>query len=167
MDLPSVFIDRSDMEKRLSFVFITMLLVSNVHAQSANNSRINAFLDFTVAIGKQEGTAAFSYVENWRLGKDRKLLLGLGLRWISYTGKEKDLFTAPATLSRTSTVPFLNVFPGHEYQNVDTFSVENPLTSSLNLSINAGYHIAQKWYVGEYNKYGEFVWIGCFPQFIV
>jgi len=100
--------------------------------------RIHAYLDFTVALGNQEGTAIFSYVRNWRLGKTGKLELGLGLRWTSYIGTKTTFYTAPANLARSSTVPFLGVFSGHEEQNIDTLTVQRPLTSSLNLSANAG-----------------------------
>ena len=129
---------------------VTVLLLSGLEttAQKSDVSRINPYLDVTVALGNQEGTAAFSYVRNWRLGKKGKPELGLGLRWTTYTGTKTAFYTAPARLSRSSSVPFLGVFSGHEEQNVDTLTIRKPFTGSLNLSANAGYRFGKKWYAG-------------------
>jgi hypothetical protein len=129
---------------------LSVLLLSGLGttAQKIESSRIHAYLDLTVALGNQEGTVAFSYVRNWRLGKVRRLELGPGLRWTSYAGSNTKFYTAPAHLARSSTVPFLGVFSGHEEQNVDTLTIKRPFTSSLNLSLNAGYRFGHKWYAG-------------------
>jgi hypothetical protein len=132
------------------FFLMAVLLLYGLEttAQKSDVSRIHPYLDFTVALGNQEGTAAFSYVRNWRLGKTGKPELGLGLRWTAYTGTKTAFYTAPARLSRSSSVPFLGVFSGHEEQNVDTLTIRKPFTGSLNLSANAGYRFAKKWYAG-------------------
>src|SRR6266404_5123430 len=119
-----------------------------VLAQENIPPHIHSYIDFTLAFGDQEGTAAGSYVRNWWLGKTRKLELGLGLRLTSYTGAKREFYTAPARLARSSTVPFVGVFSGHEYQNVDTLTVQSPFTNSLNLSANFGYRIGKKWNAG-------------------
>ncbi len=136
------------MNKKRLFFSIIIFSTLNTRAQDAIPPRIHAFVDFTIAAGNQEGTGAFSYVRNWGVGKSRKLELGLGLRWTSYLGNNREFYTAPARLARSSSVPFINVFSGHEYVNVDTLTVKRAFTSSLNLSINAGYHFARKWYAG-------------------
>jgi hypothetical protein len=136
------------MIRRLCVFFMAVIFISRVHAQNEAFPRIDAHLDLTIAAGNQEGTAAFSYVRNWRLGQARRLELGFGLRSTTYTGTQKEFYTAPASLARTSTVPFVNVFSGHAYQNVDTLTVATPFTTSLNISLNAGYRLGNKWYVG-------------------
>lgn len=136
------------MKMRGWIFFMAVLFITKAQAQIETLPRIDAFLDLTVAAGNQEGTAAFSYVRNWRLGKSRKLELGLGARFTSYVGTNKEFYTAPARLARSSTVPFVNVFSGHTYQNVDTLTVARPFTNSLNLSLNAGYRLGNKWYLG-------------------
>lgn len=135
---------------KVSVLFLLIIIAAGkpAFAQENTTHRIHSYLDFSVAFGDQEGTAALSYVRNWRLGKTRKLELGLGLRWTSYTGTKREFYTAPASLARSSTVPFVGVFSGHEYQNVDTLTVQTPFTSSLNLSANLGYRIGKKWYAG-------------------
>lgn len=131
------------------FFFLTICYTGlEVQAQQTIVARIHYYVDFTAAIGNQEGTAAFSYVRNWRLGKTKKLELGFGLRLTSYLGTNKEYYTAPASLARSSTVPFLGVFSGHEYQNVDTLTVQRPFTNSLNLTANVGYRFGKKWYAG-------------------
>lgn len=136
------------MKIKLFLILILFAGTFNAHAQQSGPPRIHAYLDLTFAIGNQEGTAAFSYIRNWRLGKTRKLDLGLGLRWTSYAGVKREFYTAPASLARSSTVPFIGVFSGHEDQNIDTLTVQRPFTNSLNLSANAGYRFGKKWYVG-------------------
>jgi len=132
-----------------NFLLVVLLLTGlETTAQKIESSHIHEYLDFTVALGNLEGTVTFSYVRNWRLGKTGRLELGPGLRWTSYTGSNRNFYTAPANLARSSTVPFLGVFSGHEEQNVDTLTVKHPFTSSLNLSVNAGYRLGKKWYAG-------------------
>ena len=136
------------MRIRLFYLLVICFAGSNLRAQQEQAPRIHAFLDFTAAFGNQEGTASFSYVRNWRLGKMRKLEIGLGARLTSYYGVKREFYTAPANLARSSTVPFVIVFAGHEEQNLDTLTVQRPFTNSLNLSANFGYRFGRKWYAG-------------------
>jgi hypothetical protein len=136
------------MNFKILFFLIMVIAGGSACAQENNPTRIHSYLDLTLAFGDQEGTAAFSYIRNWRLGKAGRLELGLGLRWTSYAGNKREFYTAPARLARSSTVPFVGVFSGHEYQNVDTLTVQRPLTNSLNLSINGGYRFGKKWRAG-------------------
>lgn len=127
------------------FVFIS----TTVSAQEVNElPRTNLFVDFTATIGASQQTLAASYVHNWRLGKKRKFELGLGLRNTAYFGVKKDFWTAPADPARGSSVPFIVVVSSQEIQNWDTLTVQRPLTNSLNLSANFGYHINKKLYAG-------------------
>jgi hypothetical protein len=146
------------MNFRVFFFLLIAIESESAFAQDNILPRIHSYLDFTVALGNQEGTAAVSYVRNWRLGKARKLELGLGLRWTSYTGSKREFYTAPASLARSSTVPFAGVFSGHEYQNVDTLTVQTPFTNSLNLSLNGGYRFGKKWRVGANIDLIGFTW---------
>jgi hypothetical protein len=141
---------RTGMAKNFKTLFFLMMVIAGGSAYAQENipPRIHCYLDLTLAFGDQEGTAAFSCVRNWRLGKSEKLELGFGLRWTSYTGSKKEFYTAPARLARSSTVPFIGVFSGHEDQNVDTLTVESPFTNSLNLSVNGGYRFGKKWRAG-------------------
>jgi len=138
--------------RKISFRFflITMIAisVSNLHAQKKDVSNINQYLDFAVAFGNHEGTATFSFVHGWRFSKKKKLEAGFGLRATSYVGSKREFYTAPARLARSTTVPFAIVFAGHEEENLDTLTVQRPFTIAVNLSVNAGYYISERWYAG-------------------
>jgi hypothetical protein len=109
----------------------------------------NRFLDLSGTIGKDQGTVAFSYVHNWRTGKKKKFELGIGGRWTTYFGTKKDFVTAgPASLTRTSTIPFLIVFSDLQEENLDTLNVQRPLVNAINASFNMGYHFTPKLYGG-------------------
>jgi hypothetical protein len=110
--------------------------------------RINKFADFSATIGSSQQTLAASYVHNWRIGKKRRFELGIGLRNTAYFGVKKDFWTAPASVARSSSVPFLVVVSGQETQNWDTLSVQRPFTNSLNVTANFGYHLSRRWYAG-------------------
>jgi hypothetical protein len=129
---------------KLTFIVTAILLMPSfpIWAQS---TKMNRLIDLTANLGNSEGTVAFSYINNWKTGKARKLELGLGLRLTSYTGHNRDFTTAPARLSRSTTTPFLTVLSGQETQNWDTLTVQRPFVNSLNLSANVGYNFSAHW----------------------
>ena len=130
-------------------IILLVLICNAVSAQETNElPRTNRFVDFTATIGASQQTLAASYVHNWRVGKRRKFELGLGLRNTAYFGVKKDFWTAPADVARGSSIPFIVVVSSQETQNWDTLTVQRPLTNSLNLSANFGYHINKKLYAG-------------------
>lgn len=120
----------------------------NLTAQEKPRININQFLDFSSAVGSLEGTFSFSYVHNWKIGKQKKLEAGLGARLSSYFGNNKEFYTANARLARSTTIPFVIVFAGHEEKNIDTLTVKGPFTTSLNISANFGYNFSSRWYGG-------------------
>jgi hypothetical protein len=134
--------------KRTSLVTaIAFLALTVAHGQEKQPQRINRFVDLAGTIGSSQGTAALSYVYNWRLGKKRKWEAGIGARLTSYFGTKKDFTTAPGRLARSTTVPFVIVFAGQETQNWDTLTVQRPFINSVNISANFGYNFNEKWSV--------------------
>ena len=139
------------MKKRARIFFIIAAITAlglDGQAQQKPLPHINQYIDFATAVGSSEGTAAFSFVHDWRFGKRKRLEAGLGLRLTSYIGSKKEFYTAPARLARSTTVPFAIVFAGHEEKNIDTLTVQRPFTTSLNLSVNLGYYFSQRWFAG-------------------
>ena len=122
--------------------------VFQLQAQEKPLPRIGQSADITLTAGNAQGSAAVSYVHNWRLGQTRKWELGLGGRLTSYLGKKQDFITAPARLSRSITTPFLIVFAGQKTENWDTLTVRSPFTTSVNITANIGYHFNARWYAG-------------------
>ncbi|MEP7164363.1 MAG: hypothetical protein ABI741_06710 [Ferruginibacter sp.] len=133
--------------KKYLLIISVLFAVSTTNAQN-RSSRIDQFVDLTGTIGKYQGTAAASYVHNWKIGKRKKWEAGLGLRWTSYFGTKTDFTTAPARLARTNTIPFLIFFAGQRTDYQDTLTVQRPLTNSVNISINLGYNFSRKWNAG-------------------
>jgi hypothetical protein len=129
---------------------LLVILVSHcAYAQDTKQlPRTSRFADFTATIGASQQTLAASYVHNWRIGPKRKFELGLGLRNTAYFGVKKDFWTAPADVARGSSVPFVVVVSKQKIENWDTLTVQRPLTNSLNLTANFGYHIGRKFYAG-------------------
>jgi hypothetical protein len=126
---------------------ILSLFVSVSRAQKQKS--VSQFIDLSGTIGQDQGTGALSYVYNWKTGKRKKFELGAGLRWTTYAGTKKEFYTAgPASLTRTSSVPFLIVFAGINEENIDTLVVQRPLIHALNLSFNMGYQFTKRIYGG-------------------
>lgn len=137
--------------KRISFILIPafiLLLTNTVYSQQARPAAVNRFVDFSATAGSNEGAITASYVYNWRLGKKRKLEIGAGGRLTSYFGTKKEFYTALARLARSTTFPFVIVFAGHEEENIDTLTVQRPLTFFANVSINFGYNFTPRLYGG-------------------
>lgn len=134
------------------FIYSVLLITFSVPVfaqQSFSTSTTNTFVDLTATGGKNQGTVAASYVYNFRIGKNKKIEAGFGLRNTSYFGRKKDFITAgPARLTRTSTTPFLIFFAGQREENFDTLVVQRPFTNSLNATIHLGYNINDNFYAG-------------------
>jgi len=107
-----------------------------------------AFIDFGSTIGRDQGSVSAAFTYKWKLGEKRKLELGVGARYTGYFGKKKDYITAPASLARTTSFPFLIVFAGQREENFDTLTVQRPFVNSLNITFNLGYALGPKWYAG-------------------
>ena len=136
------------MKKGLT-VIVSLVLLSASGMSQNNLSPRSHFADVTGTVGASQGTGAAGYVHNWRIGKKRKIEAGLGIRWTTYGGTKKDFLTAgPAKKTRTHTTPFLIFFAGQEEQNFDTLTIQRPQTNSLNLTVNLGYNLSEKWYAG-------------------
>lgn len=135
--------------KKIGIVLLLLLPFSVVMAQSKPEKRIHQYADLAVTAGASQGTAALSYVHNWKIGKKKNWEIGIGARLTSYFGTKKEYVTAgPARLTRSFTTPFLIFFAGQETQNWDTLTVQRPFTNSLNASINLGYQFNKKWSAG-------------------
>ena len=135
------------MKKTLFFISL-ISAVTFSYAQQKSVPKINQFVDVAATAGSDQGSVAASYVYNWRLGQKRKFEVGIGGRVTTYFGTKKDYLTAAPKLARSTTFPFIIVFAGQEEQNFDTLTVQRPLTTSVNLAINLGYHISNRWYAG-------------------
>lgn len=126
-------------------LLFSLLISVTCNGQTTDQSRLNRYLDFTAAAGKSQITGALSYVHNWKLGKNKRIEAGLGLRLTNATSRNLDYTTAgPARLTRSFTTPFLIFFAGQKTENWDTLSLNKSSINSLNVTINLGYNFTQK-----------------------
>ena len=137
------------MKKNMIFLLMFLASMGNSYSQQSKAINNSQFVDLAGTVGASQGTVAASYVYNWKLGRNKKLEIGIGGRWTTYYGSKKDFLTAgPAKYTRSFTVPFLIFFAGQEEQNFDTLTLQRPLTHSINATINLGYSFNPKWYIG-------------------
>jgi hypothetical protein len=135
--------------KRIIWIIGVIGLLPIAGSTQIVRNRTSQYIDVAGTVGASQGTIATSFVHNWKVGKAKKLELGIGGRVTGYFGSKKDFITAgPAKYTRSFTVPFIIFFAGQEEQNFDTLSVQRPFTVSLNAMVNLGYNFSPKWYAG-------------------
>jgi hypothetical protein len=134
------------MKKIIFPVVLLLILSADISAQSIALNKTNQLADITGTIGSSEASLAASYVYNWQLGKKKKWEMGLGARWTSYTGNQKDFITAgPARFTRSFTVPFIIFFAGQKEENFDTLTLRHSFVNAVNFTANFGYHFNNHW----------------------
>jgi hypothetical protein len=134
-------------------VLVLLIAAGIVYSSYSQNDKqklsTQQWVDIIGTIGAAQGSVAAAYGYNWRLGRNKRIEVGTGLRLTSYFGTKKDFITAgPAKYTRSFTAPFLIFFAGQNEQNFDTLQVQRAQTNSLNIVINLGYHLSAKWYAG-------------------
>ena len=134
--------------KYLAALTLVLFITDSSFGQSKPSNRINQFADLAGTFGSSRGTVALSYVHNWKLGKKQKWEAGLGARFTSAFGTKQEYTTAPARLSRGTTVPFAVVVAAQKTENWDTLTVQRPLINSMNISANFGYNFNDQWSAG-------------------
>jgi hypothetical protein len=144
--------------KKYTGLFIILAGLLSLSATAQERSGISQWTDLTGTIGDREGAVAGAWVNNWRLGRQKKWEIGLGGRGTAYFGSRKEFYTAPGRLARSNTSPFLIVFAGHEERNIDTLFVRCPFTFSLSLDVNFGYNFSPRWYAGFNIDLAGFTW---------
>lgn len=113
-----------------AFSFLALIFVSfGAVAQSGTSFELGG------AIGSSVGSISASGFQNWGLGSKKKFYIGTGIRFTSFFGSNVNFTTAPADLTADD-------------KNVDTLFAPSPGINSLNLMINLGYKISEKFDVG-------------------
>ena len=134
--------------KSILLPFLAIMLLSNISvAQEKKQRAVDNFIDLTAGIGSSQGTGAVSYVYNWKVGKRKKLELGLGARFTSYFGSNLYFKTGPAKLTSGKTGPGV-LFASDITPNIDSVLFSKAQINSLNLSINFGYNFTKKFSIG-------------------
>ncbi|MFP5041466.1 hypothetical protein [Parasediminibacterium sp. JCM 36343] len=134
------------MKHRVIGLLIGLTIVyAGFSQQKAAVQAKNQFVDIAATVGNSQGSAAASYVYNWKLGKYQKWEIGLGARATTNFGTKLDFTTAgPAKLTRGTSTPFAVVVAPQKTENWDTLTVQRPLTTSFNVTLNFGYHFNKR-----------------------
>lgn len=133
------------MHKRIFTLIILFVIATNVNAQKRENNEQSA--SASMAFGSNQFTTAFSYRYLWNFGKKKQWQMGAGLRLTNNFGKNNYYITAPAKLTSGKTGPAV-LFADQLNQNIDSILFANTQANSLNLTVNFGYKINDKWSVG-------------------
>ena len=110
-----------------------------IPASGQSGARSQNFIDLDLAVGKSQGALAASVNHDWLLGKNRKIIIGVGGRFTAYVAKNQYYATAPAQLTSGSTGPGV-IFKETIAANIDTFLVAKPAVFAFNALINLGHH---------------------------
>jgi hypothetical protein len=135
------------MKKNLLLSAILLLLSGVVLAQHKKIRAVDNFAEATVGIGSSQVTGSLAYVYNWKVGKRKKLELGLGVRFTSYFGSNLYFTTAPAKLTSGKTDPTV-LFSKDIKENIDSVLFPRAQINSFNLSLNFGYNFSKKFSAG-------------------
>lgn len=112
-----------------SLLFFLIILSLGAKAQVGTSFELGG------AIGSSVGSISASGFQNWGTGSKKKFYVGTGVRFTSFSGSNVNFTTAPADLTADD-------------KNVDTLLASSPGVNSLNLTINLGYKISEKFDVG-------------------
>jgi hypothetical protein len=113
--------------------FFTLMICSAASMVLAQSSK---YIQVGSAFGSKNGTYVVASAQrDWFLGKKEKLVIGTGLRFSSYYGKNQYFTSAPASLAAKAVA-------------VDSLLAPSPNINALNLMINLGYKLSEKLQVG-------------------
>jgi long-subunit fatty acid transport protein len=119
---------------KMKLSIISFFLFLAITARSQDHGSAN-YVDFTGAIGSNQGSASIDYFHLWRLGKSKKIEVGFGSRFTSYFGSSQYYSSAPASLAV-------------DESNSDSLLLQSPQVNALNIAINIGYRISSKFGIG-------------------
>jgi hypothetical protein len=133
------------MKKSFIPLILFTILSLNVLAQQRQNKEQS--ISGSVAFGANQFTTAFSYQYLWNFGKKKQWQMGTGVRWSSNFGNRNYYITAPAKLTSGKTGPAV-FFADQINQNIDSVFFTKSQTNALNITVNFGYKINDKFSVG-------------------
>lgn len=102
---------------------------------------------FTTAFGQHQFTTSLSYRYLWNFGKKKKWQMGTGARLTNNFGRKNYYITAPAKLTSGKTGPAV-FFAEQIIQNIDSIYLNKSQVNALNITVNFGYKINDKFSVG-------------------
>jgi hypothetical protein len=130
--------------KKIILISAILLFISNLSFSQSKNQR---YVDFSLAAGSGF-SPALSYNHLWGLGKKSgRFKIGTGLRFTYFGAKNKDLITAPATLTTGEKGPQV-LFKENIEANLDTLHLNKVGVGYLNIPIHLQYSFSPKFELG-------------------
>ncbi len=126
---------------------ITAFLLLALPAYSQTLHSPHGHAAFSVAAGKSQGTVSIAYGYDWNFGARKRLVVGSGVRFTNYFGRNQNYVTAPAQLTSNRTGPLV-FFAANVTENMDSLLVGAPRIAALNAFINLGYRFNEKLQLG-------------------
>lgn len=125
-------------------VSLVAMCIGLCHITAAQtDDGVSKFGELDLAVGNTEGSLSMSFSFDKGVGKNKKLVLGIGGRITSYLGKNQYYATAPAKLTSGSRGPLV-LFKENINANMDTFLVKSAQVNAVNLIITLGYNFSEK-----------------------
>lgn len=129
--------------KKTSLLLVILLTINQISFAQSKNQRI---ADLSIAaIGGF--SPALSYNYNWGLGKKGKFKIGTGIRFTYFAAGNRDLITAPATLTSGEKGPQV-LFLENILGNLDTLKFPKVGIGYINIPIHLQYSFSKKLEIG-------------------
>lgn len=113
---------------------MSFILLLSIKSFSQNAGSVN-YANLTGAIGSNQGSVSVDYFHLWKVGKAKKIEVGLGGRFTSYFGSSQYYSSAPASLAA-------------DESKSDSLLLQTAQVNALNLAINIGYRVSNKFGLG-------------------
>lgn len=123
------------MKKYKAAYILALLCVIVTIADAQEIQKSSTYLEVGAALGSSTISGIGALHHDWNLGKKNRIVVGTGVRFTGFLGKDINFITAPADLSVDDA-------------NIDTLLGPTPKIYSLNLLINLGYRVSEKLQVG-------------------
>jgi hypothetical protein len=98
-------------------------------------SKAQSHVEVGSGFGGEAISPVASFHKNWELGSKKKFVVGTGLRYTGFFGKDVNFTSAPNDLAIDPI-------------NVDTLLGASPTINSLNVLINLGFNVSEKIQIG-------------------
>jgi long-subunit fatty acid transport protein len=131
-------------KKIISITFFSMLFVS---ANAQKRAATDQAASLSIAFGKNQFTTALNYQYLWNFGKKKQWQMGTGARLTNNFGNKNFYITAPAKLTSGKTGPGV-FFSDQIAGNIDSLYFLKTQTNVINITVNFGYKINDKFTVG-------------------
>ena len=133
------------MNKIIPICLLFMSILVNANAQTRKATEQSA--SFTTAFGKNQFTTSLNYRYLWNFGKKKQWQMGAGARLSNNFGRKNYYITAPAKLTSGKTGPGV-FFADQIISNIDSIYINKSQVNALNITVNFGYKINDKFSVG-------------------